>query len=66
MARVPLAWSAGQNGCNSANAAQVMGINSVAAFSFMVHDPSGIMAWVKLKSLFSKCLMYRIISVSER
>ena len=43
-----------------------MGISSVAALSFMVHDPSGIMAWVKLKSLFSSFLMYRIISVSER
>ena len=66
MARVPRAWSGGQNGCNSANAAQVMGISSVAALSFMVHDPSGIMAWVKLRSLFSSFLMYRIISVSER
>ncbi len=66
MARVPFAWSGGQNGCNSAKAAHVIGINSVAALSFMVHDPSGIIAWVKLKSLFSRCLMYRIISVSER
>ena len=32
----------------------------------MVHEPSGIIAWVKLKSLFSRRLMYRIISVSER
>ena len=45
---------------------QVMGINSVAALSFMVHDPSGIMACVKLRSRFSRVLMYRIISVSER
>ena len=43
-----------------------MGINSVAAFNFMVHDPNGIIAWVKLRSLFSSFLMYRIISVSER
>ena len=43
-----------------------MGMSSVAAFSFMVHDPNGIMACVKLRSLFSSFLMYRIISVSER
>ncbi len=65
IARVPSAWSGGQNGCKSLNSGHVMGVNSVAALSFMVHEPSGIIPCIKDKSLFSSSLMYRIISVSE-
>jgi len=36
-------WSAGAKGCRFANSGQVTGIISLVAFSFIVHEPSGIM-----------------------
>ncbi len=44
---------------------QLSGIISVVAFSFMVQDPRGIIELVRDKSLFSNCLMYRSILVSD-
>ena len=41
--RYPLACSGGANGCRAANPGQVIGSISAAAFSFIVHEPSGIM-----------------------
>jgi hypothetical protein len=46
------------------NSGQLTGINSVAAFNFMVQLPRLIMEVFKLRSLFSSDLMYRIISLS--
>ena len=47
------------------NSGQVTGIISDAAFSFIVHDPSGIIDVSRPMSLRSRLRMYRIISVSE-
>ena len=41
---IALACSAGANGCRLPNSAQVSGIISAVALSFMVQDPSGIIA----------------------
>ena len=40
--RYPPAWAAGANGCMPANSGQLIGSISAAAFSFIVHEPSGI------------------------
>ncbi len=32
-------------------------VNSAAALSFIVHEPSGIMEWTSERSLFSKCFI---------
>ncbi len=37
-----MAWSIGANGWSCANGAHVIGSISVVAFSFIVHEPSGI------------------------
>ena len=47
------------------NSGQPTGIISAAAFSFIVHEPSGIIALSRPMSLRSRLRMYRIISVSE-
>ena len=41
--RSPGVSEAGANGCWRENSGQVIGSISAAAFSFIVHDPSGIM-----------------------
>ena len=46
----PAACSAGANGWSDANAGQVIGIISAVAFSFIVHDPSGIMLTFSARS----------------
>ena len=40
-----------------ANSGQVMGIISLVAFNFMVHEPSGIMLRSSAKSLSLSCRM---------
>ena len=35
-----------------------------AGFSFIVQLPSGVIRWFSPRSLFDRCLMCRIISVS--
>ncbi|SKV27273.1 Uncharacterised protein [Mycobacteroides abscessus subsp. abscessus] len=62
--RSPRESPAGANGCSAANCGQVMGSISAAAFSFMVHDPSGIMLRSNAMSLSDSARRYRIISVS--
>ena len=47
------------------NSGQVIGSISDAAFSFIVHEPSGIIDVSRPMSFRSRLRMYRIISVSE-
>ena len=47
----PRSWSAGANGCTCANSGQVIGIISLVALSFIVHEPSGIMRAVQRQVL---------------
>src|SRR3954469_8836315 len=61
----PAAWSRGANGWSRLNSRQLTGIISVVALSFIVQEPSGIMAEVSERSRASSRLMYRSISVSE-
>ena len=46
----PRVWSAGANGCSRPNSGQVTGNISAVAFSFIVHDPSGIIECVSERS----------------
>ena len=62
---VPLACGSGAKGWMLPNSVQLSGSISVAALSFMVHEPSGIMLWVRDMSRLSSFLIYLIISVSE-
>jgi hypothetical protein len=48
-----------------ANSGHVSGKSSAAALSFIVHEPKGIIEWVRDRSLFSNDLRYLIISDSE-
>ncbi len=50
-ARLP---QAGANGCRRLNSGQVIGSISAAAFSFIVHEPSGIMEVVSERSRDSR------------
>ena len=61
----PSAWSRGTNGCSRENSGHVIGSISAAAFSFIVHEPSGIIEVSRPTSLRSSRRMYRIILVSE-
>ena len=61
----PCTCSIGANGWIRENSGQVTGIISEAAFSFIVHEPSGIIDVSSPTSLRSRLLMYRIILVSE-
>jgi hypothetical protein len=47
----------GANGCSPATSGQVTGSISTVAFSFMVHEPSGIMEWVSDRSRDSSMRM---------
>ena len=53
----PAAWSRGANGCSRLNSRQLTGIISVVALSFMVQEPSGIIALVSERSRASSRLM---------
>ena len=64
--RYPCAWSAGANGCRSANSGQLTGSISAAAFSFMVQEPSGIMDRSSAMSMSASRRRYRSIDVSLR
>ncbi len=44
-------WEAGAKGCKLATSGQLTGIISAAALSFMVHEPSGIIARSSARSL---------------
>jgi hypothetical protein len=59
------AWSGGTNGCRRENSGHVIGSISAAAFSFIVHEPSGIIDVSRPMSRLSSARMYRIISISE-
>ena len=61
----PAAWSAGANGCTPANSGQVTASMMVAALSFIVQEPSGIMEVSRPTSLRSSAFRKRIIEVSE-
>ena len=63
--RYPSACSSGAKGCRLENSGHVIGIISVAALSFIVHEPSGIIDVSKPMSFRSSDFRYRIISVSE-
>ena len=52
-----MAWSRGANGWSRLNSRQLTGIISVVALSFMVHEPSGIIAEVSERSRASSRLM---------
>ena len=56
----------GTKGCNPVNCGHDTGIISAAAFSFIVHDPSGIIECASDRSRDSRRFKYRINSVSER
>ena len=53
---VVAACSGGANGWMFANSGQLTGAISEAAFSFIVHDPSGIIEWTSEMSRFSSRL----------
>ena len=48
------------------NSRQVTGIISAVAFSFMVQEPSGIIARSSARSRSARRRMYRVISLSAR
>jgi hypothetical protein len=47
---VALGLAIGANGCSRAHLGQLIGTISAVPFSFMVHEPSGIMEWVSDRS----------------
>ena len=55
--RSPPPGRAGANGCSRLNSGQLTGIISVVALSFIVQEPSGIMALVSDRSRASSRLM---------
>ena len=57
ISRYPSVCEAGAKGCMLVNSASDRGIISTAAFSFMVHEPSGIMLSASEISLLSRRLM---------
>ena len=63
-AAYPAFCSSGANGCTSANSAHVRGAMIAAAFSFIVHDPSGIMWCCSPTSLLCSSCRYRVIACS--
>ncbi len=48
--RYPAVWSAGAKGWRFPNSGQVTGSISLTALSFIVHEPSGIMACASERS----------------
>ncbi|MNO96901.1 hypothetical protein D3C76_885920 [compost metagenome] len=52
--RYPSDCSAGANGCKAPNSGQVTGIISLAALSFMVHEPRAIMVRSRARSLSAR------------
>ena len=61
----PRPGRAGANGCMAANSGHVIGIISVVALSFIVHDPSGIIVRSSARSRSASVRRYRSICVSE-
>ena len=62
---VSAVWSGGAKGWSAPNSGHVTGIISAVALSFIVHEPSGIMARSSAMSLSARRRRYRSISVSE-